>query len=154
MRSGLRFGMSVAAILGAVFIGGCGTAIMGPAITYAYEPQFSFAGSKTYRWGAAKSSYRQDPLVEQNARFAADRALAAKGLTATTGAADLVVWIGYETDASSYGNELRALTLNVGRGDNNGLVWRGTASGRIRTDADSGELTKAVEGMLAKFPPK
>ncbi len=50
--------------------------------------------------------------------------------------------------------ELRMLTLNISRADTNDLVWRGTATGSMRTDAASGELKKAVEGILINFPPK
>jgi hypothetical protein len=34
------------------------------------------------------------------------------------------------------------------------LVWRGTALGTIYTDAASGDLKHAVEGILSNFPPK
>jgi len=46
------------------------------------------------------------------------------------------------------------LTLNLARADDKELVRQGRASGAIRTDASSGELKKAVEGMLASFPPR
>jgi len=61
------------------------------------------------------------------------------------------VSVGYEF--SSYRNELRTLTLNLARADNNELVWRGMAAGAIKTDASSGDLKNVVEGMLANFPP-
>jgi hypothetical protein len=64
---------------------------------------------------------------------------------------DFVVSVGYEF--SSYRNELRTLTLNLARADNNELVWRGMAAGAIKTDASSGDLKNVVEGMLANFPP-
>ena len=47
--------------------------------------------------------------------------------------------------------ELRTLDLNVYRADGQTLVWRGTASGS--TDAASGDLRTAVEGILATVPP-
>ena len=75
-------------------------------------------------------------------------------MTIKTDKADLLVWMGYEFDYNSYSYELRMLTLNISRADNNELVWRGTAAGDIRTDAASGELKKAVEGILTNFPPK
>jgi hypothetical protein len=46
------------------------------------------------------------------------------------------------------------MTLYVSRADNNELVWRGVATGAIKTDASSGELKNAVEGVLANFPPR
>jgi len=154
MRTGFRIRALAAVILALVIVGGCSTAIKGAAITYSYEPRFNFPESKTYRWVQAKPSSRQDPLLEANARFLADRALEAKGLTSKADQADLLVWIGYEFDVPSYGYELRALTLNVSRADNNDLVWRGMATGSIKTDAASGELKAAVEAMLASFPPR
>jgi hypothetical protein len=46
------------------------------------------------------------------------------------------------------------LTINLTRAADNELVWQGRALGNIRTDASSGDLKKAVDGMLASFPPK
>jgi hypothetical protein len=54
----------------------------------------------------------------------------------------------------SYVYELRGLTLSVSRADNSGVIWRGAATGVIRTDASSGDLKNAVEGILSNFPPK
>jgi len=45
------------------------------------------------------------------------------------------------------------LSLNVFRADTNQLVWRGVATGTIRTDAASNDLPTAVQGILANFPP-
>ena len=61
-------------------------------------------------------------------------------------------------DHYPYGNpesyELRMLSLNVYRPGGQILIWRGTASGSISTDATSGDLAAAVQGILAPFPPK
>lgn len=151
-----RFSL-VAAVYAAIFLaGGCGTASKGTTITYSYEPQFSFPNARTYQWGPAKPSYRQDSLLEANVRFLADRELGARGLTSRTDKADLLVSIGYDLDPYNYGYgyELRALTLSISRAGDNMLVWRGLATGAMKTDAASGELKKAVEGMLVNFPPK
>jgi hypothetical protein len=40
----------------------------------------------------------------------------------------------------------------MARADNKELVWRGTAVGDIRTDVSTGDLQKALEGILANFP--
>jgi hypothetical protein len=156
MRSILRFSSVVAVFLAIVTVGGCSTASKDTTITYLYAPRFSFPESRTYRWGKAKPTYRQDSLLEANVQFLADRELEAKGLTLRTDRADLLVWIGYDFDPDryGYGYEIRALTLNISRADGYELVWRGLATGSIKTDAASGELKKAVEGMLANFPPK
>jgi hypothetical protein len=156
MRTILRSGAALAAII-LVFltVGGCaGTG--GSTTTYSYDPRFSFSESRTYRWGEAKPTYGQDSLLEANVRFLADRELQAKGLTSQTEKAALIFWMSYESnpDLYGYGNGLRALTLNVARPDGKELVWRGLATGAIRTDAASGELRKVVAGILANFPPK
>ena len=46
------------------------------------------------------------------------------------------------------------LTLKVYRASDQVLLWQGTASGSIRTDAASDDLRKAVRTTLATFPPK
>jgi Domain of unknown function (DUF4136) len=134
-----------------VFVGGCTTSILSPSITYSYEPRFSFAELKTYRWAEGKGSYWADPLLEANVRFISDRVLEAKGFSSKADKADLLFWIRYEGGSA---NELRVLSINVSRADKNELVWRGTAMGAIKTDAVSGDLKNAVEGMLVNFPPK
>jgi hypothetical protein len=150
MKTGLRFRTLVAVVLAVVFVGGCATPLIGSSVTYWYEPQFSFAQLKTYRW-AAKPQYGRDKLLESNVRFLADRVLQTKGFASTTDKADFIVSISYE------GNdvyELRALTLYVSLADNNELVWRGVAKGEIKTGASSGDLKNAVEGILVNFPPR
>jgi Domain of unknown function (DUF4136) len=151
MKTGLRFRALVAAALVVVFVGGCAAPLVGTSIRYSYEPRFSFAGLKTYRWAEAKPQYGKDPLLESNVRFLADGVLQAKGFAARTDQADFIVSTRYE---GSYTYELSSLTLYVSRADNNELVWRGVATGAIKTDASSGDLKNAVEGVLANFPPR
>jgi len=146
MKTGLRFKALVAAVLAVVFIGGCA----GSSATYSYEPQFSFAELKTYRWTEARLQYWGDSLLESNVRFLADRVLQTKGFASSTDKPDFIVSMRYE---GSY-DELRTLTLYVSRADNSGLIWRGVATGAIGTAASSGDLKNAVEGILVNFPPK
>ena len=148
-RTEFRYGWIAIVLLASLIMGGCGT-----AIKYSYEPRTGFPELKTYQWAKATQMYRQDPLLEANVRFLADRDLERKGLTLKTDKADLLIWMDYELDYNSYSYELRMLTLNISRADNNEMVWRGTATGGIRTDAASGGLKKAVEGILVNFPPK
>ena len=77
MRTILRSSTALAAIiLVFVTVGGCsGTG--GTSATYSYDPRFSFPESKTYQWGEAKPTYRQDSLLEANVRFLVDRELQA-----------------------------------------------------------------------------
>lgn len=155
MRTYFRFRAVAAAVLASVVFGGCST-----TSTYSYEPRVDFKEFKTYQWAEPRQTFGQDSLTEANVRFVADRELAAKGLALKADKADLLIWSGGEFDGSGYSYsysspyELRRLTLNISRADNKQLVWRGTAAGPIRTDAASGDLKKAVEGMLVNFPPK
>jgi len=148
MNTGFRFMASVAVGLAAMVFGGCSTT-MGGSVKDSYVPQFGFQGAKTYRWAESGSPYGWDPLLEANVRFLSDRVLESKGLTRTDQPA-LRVSIRYES--SGYSHELRALSLNVSRADTNQLVWRGVATGTIRSDAASNDLSTAVQGILGNFP--
>ena len=89
-------------------------------------------------------------------QFLADPLLEKKGFRRVTATPDLVISVRLDnypySSADSY--ELRLLSLNVYRADGQTLIWRGTASGSINTDAASGDLNKAVQDILAGFPPK
>ena len=148
MNTGFRFMASMAVVLAAVLVGGCSTT--GSSVKYSYDPQFDFQQAKTYRWAEAGSPYGWDPLLETNVQFLSDRLLESKGL-ARGDPPVLRVAIRYES--SGYSHELRALSLNVSRADTNQLVWRGVATGSIRSDASSNDLSSAVQGILANFPP-
>jgi hypothetical protein len=140
----------VAVILLAVLVmAGCGT-----AIKYSYDEKARFPEFKSYQWINAYGIYRQDPLLEANVQSLADKNLAAMGMTQKPDKADLLISMGYEFDYGSYSYQLQMLTLNISRADTNELVWRGTATGTIKTDAASGDLKKAVERIMANFPPK
>ena len=67
---------------------------------------------------------------------------------------DIIIAIVYQNEMFGQGYELRMLTLNVYRVSDQILLWKGTASGSISTDATSKDLRKAVETTLATFPPK
>ena len=158
MRTILRSAAALAAIvLVFVTVGGCAST-GGTTTTYSYDPRFNFPESKTYQWGEAQPTNRRDTLLEANVRFLADRELQAKGLTSRAESAALIVWLSYESSSNIYsnlyGHELQALTLNVARANGKELVWRGLATGAIRTDAASGDLQKAVAAVLGNFPPK
>jgi len=151
MKTDLRLKALVAAVLAVVFVGGCANSLGGSSVAYSYEPLFSFAELKTYRWTETRSPYWGDPLLESNVRFLADRVLQTKGFASSTDKPDFIVSMRHE---GSYFYELRGLTLYVSRADNSGVIWRGVATGVIRTDASSGDLKNAVEGILGNFPPK
>ena len=154
MTSSLRYSAMTAMLLLVAAASGC-TTTADTSITYSYDPSFSFSGPKTYAWVKSRP-YGHNALVEANVRFLADRDFQAKGLSLTADKPALLAWVGYEPDSYYYGggSDLRVLTLNLARADDKELVWQGRARGAIRTDASSGELKKAVEGMLASFPPR
>jgi len=158
--------------LSVLLAGGCAT-----SIKYLYDTKTSFPEQKSYTWAPSSAMYRQDPLLEANVQALADQLLAQKGLTRVSEKSDLVISMSYEFDSSlyQYSYQLRALTLNVYKIrrdmpspsdttkmsmhkdntiENKELVWRGTAFGCINTDAASGDLKQAVQGILSNFPPK
>ena len=150
--------VAAAILLAAAVASGCSTT--GASVTYAFDPQFSFTEAKTYEWAKSKPLYASNALVEANVRFLTDRHLQAKGLNQAATNPALHAWIGYEPDyyptyyTTTSGYQLRTLTINIARAGDGVVVWQGRAVGSIRTDAASGDLKSAVEGMLAHFPPK
>ena len=162
MSSARRYSVLTAILLVAAAINGCSTA-PAQSTTYSFDPTFSFPDSKTYAWLEPKSISGANALVEANVRFLTDRDFQAKGLSLAADKPALHVWIGYNSgyyygcyldSQCSNAYDLNALTLNVARAEDNRVIWQGRVRGGIKTDAASGELNKAVEGMLASFPPK
>ena len=161
MTSSQRCSALIAILLVVAVSSGCSTAPP-TSITYSFDPVFSFADSKSYAWVKPKPTSGSSALVEANVRFLTDRDFQAKGLSLKADKPALHVWVGYESGFldfyygyfGSTAYDARVLTLNVARAEDNQLVWQGRARGSIKTDAASGELKKAVDEMLAKFPPK
>ena len=150
-RSAVRILVAIAAPLAILVGGGCGT-----TINHTYDPSTNFGPLKSYTWAPGSPVYSQNRLVEANVQSVADPILEKKGFTKATANPDLVISV--KLDNYPYGStevyELRILDLNVYRADGQTLIWRGTASGSISTDAASGDLNSAVQGILAAFPPK
>jgi len=151
-RDEKRWGYILAIILGAgMILGGCAA-----KINYSYDPVADFSTIKTYRWETQSFVPRQDPLIEKNVSYYADRSLKNKGFTLTSDKPDFVISMNYESD---YYNpyKVRMLSLYFYRMPGKELIWQGTAAGTIkdiRTDAASHELSKSVKKILMKFPPK
>ncbi len=166
-----RLALIATVLLSVLLMGGCAT-----AIKYSYDTKTSFPEQKSYAWAPSSAMNRQDPLLEANVQALADQVLAQKGLTMMPGKSDLMISMSYEFESSlyQYSYQLRALTLNVYKIrldmpspsdmpkmsmhkettiENKELVWRGTAFGTINTDAASGDLKQAVQGILSNFPP-
>jgi hypothetical protein len=142
--------MALAVPVAIVLAGGCAT-----RINHTYDPSASFGSLQRYAWGPGSPSYSPNSLVEANVKALADPLLNKKGFQRVTATPDLVISIRFDNypigTSGSY--EVRFLDLSVYRADGQTLMWRGTASGSIRTDAASPDLRNAVQGILAAFPP-
>ncbi len=126
----------------------------GPAVKYTYDPAASFSG-RSYNWVGQAAPAWQDSLVESNVRFTADKELGKKGFTISD-KPDFLISTSYEYESGYYpmGYKLQALSLNISRADTKNVLWRGTVSDCIKTDAGSSDLRKAVQKILSKFPPQ
>jgi hypothetical protein len=140
----------VAALPLALFAGGCGT-----TINHTFDPSTNFGPLRSYAWAPGSPVYSQNSIVEANVQFLADPVLEQKGFKRVTANPDLVIAVRLENYpvGTSESYELRMLGLNVYRADGQTLIWRGTASGSISTDAAAADLRNAVQGILATFPP-
>jgi len=145
-----RLGSIFTVLLAAGFIlAGCAT-----AINHSFDPAASYTGLKSYSWVTGSLGQTQD-LVVINVQYLTDQALEKKGFRKTAENPDMLVSVSYENEIgiSEYGYRLRMLTLGIQKADGKQLLWRGTATGTISTDAASGDLKSAVEGILKNFPP-
>lgn len=146
-----RLGSIFTVLLAAGFIlAGCAT-----AINYSFDPAASYTGLKSYSWVTGTLGQTQD-LVVINVQYLTEQALEKKGFRKTAENPDMLISVSYENEIgiSEYGYRLRMLTLGIQKADGKQLLWRGTATGTISTDAASGNLKSAVEGILKNFPPK
>jgi hypothetical protein len=154
-----RLALIVTIFLSVLIMGGCAT-----TIKYSYDMKISFSERKSYMWTPSSVQDKQDPLLETNVQVLADQLLAQKGFTRVSENADLMISMSCESDTYKGSYQLRTLTLSIYKmpkentTEKKELVWRGTAFGtifgNINTDAASGDLKKAVQGILSRFPPK
>ncbi|HEX7504219.1 MAG TPA: DUF4136 domain-containing protein [Syntrophales bacterium] len=135
----------------AIILAGCAA-----SINYTYDPATSFAGLKSYNWATAGYVSQTNDLVVKNVQYLADQVLEKKGFTKTTDNPDMLIWMSYENEIgiNQYGYQLRMLTLGIQKAGSKQLLWQGSATGTINVDAASGDLKKAVDGILTNFPPK
>ena len=149
-RSATSVLVAVAVPLAMVVAVGCAK-----SINYAYDPSANFGQLRRYAWGPGSPPYSPNSLVEANVQAIANPLLEKKGFVKVTATPDLVIGIRLDNypigTPASY--EVRFLDLSVYRADGNTLMWRGTASGSISTDAASNDLRNVVQGILAAFPP-
>jgi hypothetical protein len=152
LKTKARPGSIITVLLAAaVILAGCAA-----SINYTYDPSASFAGLKSYNWATAGSVSQTGGLVVKNVQYLADQVLEKKGFIKTTENPDLLIWMSYENEIgiNQYGYQLRMLTLGIQKAGSKQLIWQGSATGTINDDAASGDLKKAVDGILANFPPK
>jgi len=148
-KANVRFVMMVAVFLSGLIMGGCAL-----QIHYSYDPGMNFTGLRSYTWDLSDLD-QQHPLIFSNVQFLADMVLQEKGFNKSSEKPDFMISIDYFLEIGSYskGNQLRMLTLKIYRVGNKELSWRGEASGSINTNTESSDLKKAVQRILAKFPP-
>jgi hypothetical protein len=152
LKTKARLGSIITVLLAAaVILAGCAA-----SINYTYDPAVSFAGLKNYSWATAGSVSQTNDLVVKNVQYQADQVLEKKGFIKTTENPDMLIWMSYENEIgiNQYGYQLRMLTLGIQKAGSKQLIWQGSATGTINDDAASGDLKKAVDGILANFPPK
>ena len=155
-----RVAPAVALLLTVLILGGC------TSIKYSYDTGTDFSGLKTYAWAPAAGIYGgQDSVLEANVRDLADQILGQKGFTKAAEKPNVFIFMTYEPELRfkifepeigypQDTHQLRMLTLNMYTSDKKELVWRGTASGSIATDASSSDTKHAVQGILSDVPSK
>ena len=146
-----RWAMLAALLLSFPILEGCA-----PTFKYSFDANTRFSEQKSYTWATSSPLNQPEHLLETNVQVLADQLLAKKGFNRMSEKADLVITMNYEYESFVHQNgyQLRMLNLKIYKTENKELVWRGTAIGTINTDAASGDLKHAVEGILSNFPPK
>jgi hypothetical protein len=164
--------LAATVVLSVLLLGAC------TSVRYSYDMKTNFSEPKRYAWAPPLVAQNaKDPLLEANVQVLADQLLAQKGFTRVSENPDLLISTSYEFDMGD-NYHLQMLTLNIYRYipvpsdmpettmqnknsvEKMDLVWRGTAFplmstiGSINTTTSSGDLRKAVQGILSKFPPK
>lgn len=151
LKTTTRLGSIFTVLLAAgVILAGCAT-----GFNYSFDPAAGYTGLKSYNWVTTGTTGQTGDLVVKNVQYQADQVLEKKGFRKTAESPDMLVSVNYENEIgiNQYGYQLRMLTLGIQKADDKQLIWRGTATGTIHADAASGDLKRAVEGILKSFPP-
>lgn len=144
-----RLGFLSAILFGAgIFLGGCAA-----TINHTFDPMADFSTGKSYSWASGWLANRQEPLIEKNVRYFADKSLREKGFTLSTDKPDFMLSMNYELEYSDP-YRMRLLNLFVHKTPGKELIWQGTAHGAINADAASPDLAETVKKILMNFPPK
>jgi hypothetical protein len=147
----IRVFLAVIVPLAGLIVTGCA-----PTINHLYDRSTNFSTLRSYAWAPGASIQWPSGLVEANVRSLADSLLESRGFARATAKADFVIAVELENYpiGSQGGYALRTLSLNMYVPDGRVLIWRGTASGSISTDAASDDLRSTVQSLLAAFPPR
>ena len=159
-------------------------AVIAPAqeISYDYDQSADFNAFRTYAW--VRGTELDDELNHKRIVDALDAGLAAEGLSKVEATADpdLLVayharfgrdleiqgfssgWGPYRFGANRYGSArvdeilVGTLVVDMVDAETNDIVWRGTATKEIDTDASPEKreknIRRAVEKILDKYPPE
>lgn len=144
-------GFIVAVLFSAsVLLSGCATSFY-----HSFDPTTAYGGLKSYSWVTPGITGRTGDLVVKNVHYLADQVFEIKGFRKAAENPDMLMSVQYvnEIGMYEYGYQQRMLTIDIQNADSKQLIWRGTATGSISTDAASSDLKNAVQGILAKFPP-
>jgi hypothetical protein len=159
---------------GLLALGACAST---PKINYDADPSANFGAYRSYSWTYTAAPQGMNPLLYQRVRASIDATLAAKGMTPaepgdfavgfTLGRRDSVE----VTDFGSYGPYYRgwggwgrnvdvrnitdgSLTIDIYDTATKKPVWHGVATQEVTgSTVDQAMIDKAVQGVLANFPP-
>jgi hypothetical protein len=167
----------VSTLLGIVFLT-CAVA-MAQDVRYNSMPGTDFSKYHTYKWVAIEGAQQPSQILDAQIKQAIDTQLATKGLTKTDDEkADLYIgyqvaisqdkqWNAYGTGGMRWGGGMAtatqstittgSLTLDMYEPGTKALVWTGSATKQIDTNAKQDKieknLNKGMAKMLKNYPP-
>ena len=160
--------MRFSALLPLVLALGCS----GIQTDYDYDPLFSFADMKSYRWKRSTAEQVMDPFVVKYIQAAVQRELNARGFTYSDENPDFLVTLRDEFEdrlevderSGAFRRTLDTrdlykddLILHIADAKTDDVIWRGVASDAIDKRASSEErrerLDEGVQALLQGFPP-
>ena len=146
-----------------------------------YEKSTDFSKYKTYTWGTAQDGEAAEQPMDGNLKLAIEEALTARGWTASTGAADVVIARELRTvdderlgsESSGIGNgvgmgsgdfqrgvmikvPMKSLTLRITDAASKKEIWKAVVGQDVKKDtAEKTEkaVVQEAEKLFAKFPP-
>ena len=142
-------------ILLSLFVTSCGTV----QVSTDYDRSANFATYKTYSFHQKGLDKLKVNDLDKNRLIAAiDAQMAAKGFTKVNTDADLVVNLltSSKEQISVNNNQAGTIVLDIVDDKQNVLVWQGVGSdlNLSNISAKAERIPKAIEEILAKFPPQ